>query len=348
LFLLGTGVVGGTLLKIIKDQASKLFERQLFNLQVCGIANIESMLIRPDGIELNNWQKTLEKKGLNIDLDSYCQQAMDLNLKHSVFIDCTASDQTSEWYPRFLKAGIHVVTPNKKANTQEMAVYKKLHKSASSRGVKFRYETNVGAGLPVIQTIQDLISAGDNIHKIEGILSGTLSYIFNNYTSKDSFSAIVKNARDKGYTEPDPREDLNGMDVARKILILSREMGWELNITDVDVENLSPVESMKAKNIENYFELLQKYDDQMRDRIGKIEKSGNRLRYIARAEGGKLSAGLKEVDSEHPFYGLQGSDNIVAIYSDYYPIPLVIRGAGAGAEVTAAGVFADILKTISG
>ncbi|MBN2424895.1 MAG: bifunctional aspartate kinase/homoserine dehydrogenase I [Calditrichaceae bacterium] len=347
-FLLGTGIVGGTLLKIINKQKRELLKRNKINMQLAGIANIDGMLVDSNGIDVSHWEPELKEKGKKIDLKSYCEDIVGLKLKNSVFVDCTASAETAELYLTLLRAGVHVVAANKKANTENLEFYNQLQNISLERGIQFRYETNVGAGLPVIQTIKDLIASGDRINRIEGILSGTLSYIFNQYASGKSFAAIVKQAKDKGYTEPDPRDDLSGMDVARKILILAREAGWQKDLNDVEVENLTPVEARQVKGLDQFFKTLEKHDADMENKIVKAEKSGQRLRYIAVANAGKLKAQLTAVNPDHPFYNLQGSDNIVAIYSDYYPVPLVIRGAGAGPEVTAAGVFADILKLVNG
>jgi aspartokinase/homoserine dehydrogenase 1 len=251
----------------------------------------------------------------------------------------------ADLYEGLLNNNISIVTPNKKANSGPLDKYRKLKKAAFRRGVKFLYETNVGAGLPVINTMNDLLLSGDKLIRIEAVLSGTLNFIFSSFTEGKMFSDVVKEAKEKGYTEPDPRDDLNGMDVARKALILSRESGLELEITDIDVHNLVPDDCRGEMTIDQFFASLTKHDAWFDDLRKQAEKKQEKLRYMAVLENGKAKVSLTSVGSQHPFYSLSGSDNIILLTTQrYHDRPMVIRGPGAGAEVTAAGVFADIIR----
>ena len=268
-----------------------------------------------------------------------------LNLPNSIFVDCTASDEVTLRYKDILDSSISVVTPNKRANSSSFDYYLQLKQSAIKHNVKFLYETNVGAGLPIISTVNDLVTSGDKILKIEGVMSGTLSYIFTSFKKGKTFSETVQEAREKGYTEPDPREDLNGMDVARKLLILARETGLSLELKNIKVENLVPPPVRGAKSTNDFFTKLKKHDDEFEAKRNAAEVKGNALRYIASLRKGKAEISLQEVDNKHPFYSLSESDNIFALYTKHYKDrPIVVKGPGAGADVTAAGVFADILR----
>jgi bifunctional aspartokinase / homoserine dehydrogenase 1 len=244
-----------------------------------------------------------------------------------------------------LTKSISIVTPNKKANSSEQEFFDDLHRTADRHNCAFRYETNVGAGLPLIGTMHELVSTGDHVERIEGVLSGTLSYIFNSFDGSKPFSEIVKRAREKGYTEPDPREDLNGQDVGRKLLILARVAGYNLEFDDVKIQNLVPEPAQKAKDIDDFFKLLQKHDPDFEEMRVEAEKEGKKLCYIARFSDGVPSVELEKIDSQHPFYNLSGSDNIIALYTRHYnEHPMVIQGPGAGASVTVGGIIADILR----
>ena len=268
-----------------------------------------------------------------------------LNLPNSVFVDCTSSEEVAGFYESILDANISIVTPNKKANSSTLEKYKTLKKTAFKRGVKFLYETNVGAGLPVINTMNDLLLSGDKVISIEAVLSGTLNYIFSSFVEGRNFSEVVKEAKEKGYTEPDPRDDLNGMDVARKILILAREAGWELELSDIKVENLVPESCQGEMPIDKFFDELTKHDVNFEKMRKQAANQNEKLRYMAILNNGKVSIQLKSVDSTHPFYSLSGSDNIILLTTErYHERPMIIRGPGAGAAVTAAGVFADIIR----
>jgi aspartokinase/homoserine dehydrogenase 1 len=261
-----------------------------------------------------------------------------------VFIDCTAADEIVEYYETILSSSISVVTPNKRANSGKYEDYKKLKLAAIQHDVKYLYETNVGAGLPVINTLNDLLSSGDKVLKIEAVLSGSVSYIFNNFKGERKFSDIVREAKELGYTEPDPRDDLSGLDVARKILILARETGLPLELSDVHIHQFLPDACMQAKTVDEFFLELEKANPIFEEKKRQAESKNCVLRFIAVLEDGKAEVKLVEVDATHPFYNLSGSDNIIAYTTERYrERPLVVKGAGAGAEVTAAGVFANVV-----
>ena len=343
-YLVGAGLIGGTLLNQIEEQMGFLKNKKSLNLKIVGLADIDHMVFDKNGINLESWQDMLNNSDLASDLDQFVKIMIANKLQNSVFVDCTADEKITKTYPLILKNCISIVTPNKKANSGSMEFYTQLQDIVRENNSVYLYETNVGAGLPVIDLIHNLVVAGDEIHRIEGVLSGTLSYIFNTISSEQLFSQVVKDAKLKGYTEPDPRDDLNGMDAARKILILAREIGKSLELSDVTVENLVPEEARSTETEEDFFNVLVEYDQQMREKIIDAEHRGLKLRYVATLEDGKATVGLKEVAEDHPFYQMKGSDNIIAIYSKYYETPMVIKGPGAGANVTAAGILADLLK----
>ena len=269
----------------------------------------------------------------------------ELNLINSVFIDNTANAEVAQTYERILQKSISIITPNKIASSSSQKLYKTLKKTAKKNNVLYLYETNVGASLPVLSTLKDLIDSGDKIHKIEAILSGTLSYIFNSFDGKTPFSKVVKQAKELGYTEPDPREDLNGSDVGRKILILARECGYTLEFEEVQIKPFLPESCMAAPSVDDFFKELNKSDDYFTKMHKQAASEGKVLRYIAKFESNKAEVSLQAVDQNHPFYVMQGSDNVLAFTSMRYPErPLVIKGSGAGGEVTAAGVFADLMR----
>lgn len=337
LFLIGTGLVGSTLLKQIKDSHAPI--------RICGLANNKSAYLDSNGIPLRLWNKKLANSR-PITAAEFANQMIQLNLPNSVFVDCTASEEVVAIYESVLMAGISIVTPNKKANSGSLELYQKLHELAKENNVQFLYETNVGAGLPIIHTIQNLVSSGDGVNKIEGVLSGTLSYIFNSFSSGNKkFSEIVREAKKKGFTEPDPRDDLNGKDVARKILILAREIGLALEPEQVQVEPILPATCFSANSVDDFFLELEKLDNDFEKRKKQITEQDKVLRYIATLQNGRAQVKLQEVGQNHPFYHLSGSDNIISISTKRYnKTPLVIKGPGAGAEVTAGGVLANILS----
>jgi aspartokinase/homoserine dehydrogenase 1 len=348
LFVLGTGLIGSTLFKQIKGQAAYLKSQLSLDIRLIGIGNIDLMLFDETGISFDQWEKRLSEGGAKTDLNRFFDTMHRMNLPNSVFVDCSDSDAIVTRYESVLNNSISIVTPNKRANSGPYDRYQQLKESAFKHGVKFLYETNVGAGLPVISTLNDLISSGDRILKIEAVLSGTLSYIFNSFSGNRKFSEIVREAREKGYSEPDPREDLNGLDVARKLLILARDAGAALEPEDVHIENILPPACQKATTIEQFFKELGKVDSLFEQKRKKAEAKNHILRYIATLEKGKASIVLKEGGDRHPFCSLSGSDNMVVFTTERYKErPLVIKGPGAGADVTAAGVFADIIRIAS-
>ena len=344
LFMVGVGLIGSTLIKQIKDQADFLKENQAIELKIVGLSNSKTMVFNPEGIDLKNWKKDLAAAEEKANISMFVDKMRNLNLPNSIFIDNTANTGIANHYESILDASISISTPNKIATSSSYLQYQRLKTIAKKRGVQFMYETNVGAGLPVLSTLKDLINSGDRILKIEGVLSGSLSYIFNNYTEGRQFSDIVLEAKKLGYTEPDPRVDLNGIDVRRKIIILARETGLALEAADVKIENILPKACQEATTVEDFFVEIEKANAGFEKKRAKAAKAGKVLRMIASLDKGKAKIAMKEVDATHPFYTLSGSDNMIVFTTDRYKErPLVIRGPGAGAEVTAAGVFAEVI-----
>lgn len=343
-FLVGTGLIGTALARQMAEQFDRLAEESKLEVRIVGIANSQKMYFNQNGIPLKAAIDTMKTEGDTMALDEFIQKMIALNLANSIFVDCTSSEQVTNHYSTILGASISIVTPNKKANSGTWARYKQLKEVAATRGARFLYEANVGAGLPVINTLNDLMLSGDQVLRIEAVLSGTLNFIFSSFKEGTSFSGIVREAKEKGLTEPDPRDDLSGMDVARKILILSREAGLSLELSQVEVENLVPADCLRGA-AQDFPSKLASHDfafDQLR---AKAESRGEKLCYMAALEGGKAKVGLRSIGANHPFYTLQGSDNIILLTtSRYRDRPMVIRGPGAGAEVTAASVFADIIR----
>jgi aspartokinase/homoserine dehydrogenase 1 len=345
LFLVGTGLIGKTLLKQIHTQSNTLAQEYTLLFDLVGLSNIENMLFDRKGISLSNWRSNLQASNTKANLAEFFNTMTSLNLQNSIFIDCTASDEVVKMYNKILDANISIVTPNKKAISGQYQQYLEIKKAARKHNVQFAYETNVGASLPIIGTIRDIIVSGDKIVKMEGVLSGTLSYIFNSFCQGKTFSTVVKEAKEKGYTEPDPREDLKGSDVARKLLILCREIGLTFEREDIYIENILPESAIKAKSIESFFKELKKLDKEFEKKRKHAAEKNCVLRYIAQLENNKAEILLKEVDENHPFYKLSKNDNILALYTVYcQDRPIVIKGPGAGVEVTAAGVLADIIR----
>lgn len=344
-FIAGIGLIGGTLIDQIEKQSDELVKDRSLKINIVGMANSKKMIFDDEGLGLENWKETLVTQGESSSIDGFIDKMIELNLQNSVFVDCTSNTEVVKAYEKVLKHSISISTPNKLASSGDLEVYKTLKTTALKNDVKFWYETNVGAGLPVITTLNDLRNSGDKILKIEGVLSGTLSYIFNSFVEGTHFSEVVKQAKEKGFTEPDPRDDLNGMDVARKILILSREAGYDLDLDDVVINNILPQSCIEADAVSSFFEELEKSNEYFETIRSDASKSGKVLRFIAKMENGKASVGLEAVDSSNPFYALDGSDNMISYTTDrYLERPLVIKGPGAGAEVTAAGVFAEIIS----
>ncbi len=343
-FIVGTGLIGSTLLAQIGKQRQYLEEEKMLRINVAGLANSRQMIIDRDGIDLGRWQELL-KAGRKSNTGKFIEEMCTMNASNSIFVDCTASKEVVRHYEKVLQQNISITTPNKNAAAGDYETYRRLKQKAFRHGIKFLFETNVGAGLPVITTLNDLLMSGDKILKIEGVLSGTLSYIFNNFDGVKPFSEVVKEARELGYTEPDPRDDLNGKDVARKILILAREVGEQLDLPDVEVENILPEACLQAPDAEAFLEALAGEDSHFESKRAEAASRGKVLRYIAGLENGKAKVGLRAVGTDSPFYSLSGSDNMITFVTDrYLDRPLVIKGPGAGAEVTAAGVFAEIIS----
>ncbi len=343
LYLVGVGLIGSTLLAQIRAQSAFLKEKRNLEIRIAGLANSRKMALQEDGITLENWKEALDK-GEKFSMPRFVEQMKAFNLPNAIFIDNTASEEIVGFYEQILDASISVSTPNKIAASSSHLQYSRLKQIANKRGVLWRYETNVGAGLPIITTLNDLIHSGDRILKIEGILSGTLSFIFNNFKSGTRFSAIVKEAQKRGLTEPDPRDDISGADVRRKLLILARETGLPLEANDIEVENILPKACLAVRTVPEFFEALEKHDDDFEKMAHAAENGGKVLRFVAKLEEGKASIALQAYDQNHPFYFLSGSDNMVVFTTERYrERPLVVRGPGAGAEVTAAGVFAEVI-----
>jgi len=345
LFIIGAGLIGSTLLGQIKQQSAYLREKRAMEIKVVGLANSRKMLFNPDGIALDSWKDALAQSEMSSDIGAFVQHMKTLNLPNTIFIDNTSGGQVAAHYENVLASSISISTPNKIAASSSFIQYQRLKTIAAKRGVLFEYETNVGAGLPVISVLRDLADSGDRILRIEGVLSGTLSYIFNTFQKGVRFSQTVRQAMELGYTEPDPREDLNCLDVRRKLLILARETGMMLEAEDIVIRQVLPEACQKAASVEDFLAELEKADDWFESLRAEAEASGKKLRMIAKLDKGQASIGLDSVDIQHPFYGLSGSDNMIVFTTERYKErPLVVRGPGAGAEVTAAGVFAEVIK----
>lgn len=343
LFLVGTGLVGASLLSQLMTQRVFLKEKHRVEIRVVGLANSRKMLFDDSGINLLSWKENLQSSLLDMEIEKFIQMMKDFNLRNTIFVDCTASEKIPLSYKKILQ-NYSVVTPNKTANTTSYKSWHALREVMRKSHAKFFYETNVGAALPVINTLHGLLYSGDQISKIETVISGTLSYIFNTVSKDKSFSAVFREAINKGYTEPDPRGDLSGHDVARKILILARECGSEMELEDVEIEKFIPEESFSI-SLESFFKKIEELDEPFEERRKTAEKAAKKLRYVASYEGNVARVFIAEVGMDHPFYSLSGNDNMVAFTTKRYEdCPLVIRGPGAGGEVTAGGVFADIMQ----
>jgi aspartokinase/homoserine dehydrogenase 1 len=344
--LIGPGNIGGTLLKQIHQQQSYL-HAEGYDVRVCGIYDIGKAVFSSKGIDLKRWKELIESSPKKIEYSEFLRQIASLQLTNGVVVDCTASSEIVDLYEDFVKLNMHIVTPNKKANVLPWSRYKRLTELMKSRQKMFFYEANVGAGLPIISTLQDLIASGDQIIKIEGMFSGTLSHLFNHFDGSIPFSALVEDALKLGYTEPDPREDLSGNDVARKLLILARQIGLKMDMHDIKVENLVPRPLRSGSFSKEFFKRYAKYDEAMKRRLDAAKARGSVLRYVAILEGNKASAGILEVPKNHMLASTKGSDNIIAFTTQRYSkTPLVVQGPGAGADVTAMGVFSDLLKLL--
>ena len=344
LFVMGVGNVGEKFMDQIHTQKKFLKENLKINVRVIAISNSRKMHFNEDGIALKDW-KELIAKGENANLGQFISKAKQLNLRNSVFVDITANDVVASIYDQFLKENIAVVTCNKIACSSKYDNYKNLKNLSRKYNAPFLFETNVGAGLPIIDTLKHLIASGDKVNKIQAVLSGSLNFIFNNFSETYSFHDVVKEAGVQGFTEPDPKIDLSGIDVARKILILIRESGYQMEIEDIENKSFLPAECMNTTDNDSFFASLIKNASHFDNLLKEANEKNSRLKFVATFENGKASVGLEFIPQESPFYNLEGKDNIVQFYTDrYVDQPLLIKGAGAGAAVTASGIFADVVR----
>ena len=343
LFVSGTGNVGSRLLAQLQQQIEYLHDHLRLQVRVAGIANSKKMFYNDDGIDLLKWKELLQT-GDEMNMKDLISVIQKKNLRNSVFIDITANAEVAKIYPHFLEKSISVVACNKIACSSSYEYYKNLKDLAREFNALFLFETNVGAGLPVIGTLNDLLRSGDKVNRIEAVLSGTLNFVFNNYTGEKSFASVVRQAQEEGYTEPDPRLDLSGTDVMRKIMILARETGEKIEMEDITNKSFMPEACMKG-DVENFYKEMEKHEGHFKKLVDEAKKVEKKLKFVAKYENGKASVGLQHIDPQHDFYHLYGKDNAVLFYTNRYAEqPLVVKGAGAGAEVTAAGVFADIIR----
>lgn len=343
-FLMGVGTVGGNLLQQLQKQQQKLLDEKHLKIKLTGVANSRKMVFLREGIDMNSFREKLEQSENKSSLQGFVEEMKTMNIYNSVFVDCTASDEVSKYYKEILSSNISVVTANKVAASSAYDNYIGLKNVAKQKGVKFLFETNVGAGLPIINTLNDLVNSGDRILKIEAVLSGTLNFIFNTISEEVPLSKTIKMAKEQGYSEPDPRVDLSGVDVARKILILARESGYPLEMDDISIERFVPDEFFEG-SLDDFWKNIAKLDAAFEEKRKKLEAENKKWRFVARYEDGKAQIGLQEVDMRHAFYDLEGSNNLVMYTTErYHEFPMLIKGYGAGASVTAAGVFADLIK----
>ncbi|MDR1810890.1 MAG: bifunctional aspartate kinase/homoserine dehydrogenase I, partial [Prevotella sp.] len=344
LFIVGIGTVGGNLLEQIRRQQPKLMEQFSLKLNVVGVARGSKALFCREGIHLDNYREQLDKQGVASSPTILRDKILEMNIFNAVFVDCTANEQIAALYGDLMAKNVSVVTANKIAASSSYENYLKLKNTARERNIKFLFETNVGAGLPIINTMNSLINSGDKIIKIEAVLSGTLNYIFNTMSKDIPFSRTIRMAKDEGFAEPDPRIDLSGTDVVRKLVILTREAGYKVEQSDVNRRLFIPQKYFDG-TLDEFWATIAEQDAGFEARRQKLENEGKRLRFVAKYENGACEVGLQEVDATHPFYDLEGSNNIIQIttarYNEY---PMIIKGYGAGAGVTAAGVFADVIS----
>jgi aspartokinase/homoserine dehydrogenase 1 len=344
LFVMGVGNVGEKFIEQIHQQKKFLKENLKINLRVVALSNSRKMHFDEDGISLKDWQTVLTN-GETANQELFIAKVKELNLRNSIFVDITANESVSKTYEQYLKQSVGVVTCNKIACSSAYDNYKNLKNLSRQYNAPFLFETNVGAGLPIIDTVKNLIASGDKVNKIQAVLSGSLNFIFNNFDENHSFHDVVKEAGVQGFTEPDPKIDLSGIDVARKILILIRESGYQMDIEAIANESFMPAECLETTSNEAFFASLQKHAAHFDALYNEAKSKESRLKYVAQFENGKASVGLQFIPKDHPFYNLEGKDNIVLFYTDrYVDQPLLIKGAGAGAAVTASGIFADVIR----
>ncbi|MET2985008.1 bifunctional aspartate kinase/homoserine dehydrogenase I [Aureibaculum conchae] len=344
LFITGVGNVGAKLIEQIEQQHQFLLENLNINIRIVGLSNSRQMVFDDEGLDLASWEEQLNN-GEKASLSNFLQKVKILNLRNSVFVDITANSNVAEMYPEYLKNSTAVVACNKIASSANYKKYKELKELSREYNVPYLFETNVGAGLPIIDTLNNLIASGDQILNIQAVLSGSLNFIFNNFNDNTEFYDVVKQAQHEGYTEPDPRIDLSGVDVARKILILARESGYELNLNEIENNSFLTDNNNKAASVDDFYNTLKKDANHFKGLLKSAKKNNCQLKYVAELFNEKARVGLKEIPVGHPFYNLEGKDNIVMFYTKRYPEqPMIIKGAGAGADVTASGLFADIIK----
>ena len=343
-FITGVGNVGERLVEQIKQQRKYLKENLKINLRIAGLSNSKKMIFNDEGIDLSDWKKQLEH-GENATLDGFFEKVKSLNLRNSIFVDVTANKDVAELYAKYLRQSIGVVACNKIACSSDYESYKLLKRLSLKYNAPFLFETNVGAGLPIIQTLSNLIASGDKITSIHAVLSGSLNFVFNNFNDTTKFYDVVKQAAKEGYTEPDPRIDLSGVDVPRKILILARESGVEMNLENIENTPFLSDAGMASDSVDDFYQTLITDETHYQNLYTSAKAKGCQLKYVAQFKNGKARVSLQEIPSEHPFYNLKGKDNIVMFYTQRYPEqPMIIKGAGAGADVTASGLFADIIR----
>jgi aspartokinase/homoserine dehydrogenase 1 len=346
LAIIGVGNVGSAVLRQLEQQRTYLLSKG-FDVTVVGLANSTRFVLDPDGIDLSAWKEGLQAAPDRMNAVTFAERVGALDLTNAALVDCTVGPTIVDAYPSFIEANLHIITPNKWANALPWRRYSTLMEMLDRRKRHFLFEANVGAGLPVLSTLRDLIASGDEIVRIEGILSGTLSYLFNNFDGTVPFSALVRDAHRMGYTEPDPREDLSGQDVARKLLILARQIGLKMDLDEVRVDSLVPKPLARGKYTSRFLSAFERHDGEMADRVRRAAARHAVLRYVGTLERGRARAGLKEYPRNHPVASAKGSDNVIAFTTRRYArTPLVVQGPGAGADVTAMGVFSDILKLL--
>lgn len=343
LFIVGTGNVGSRLLAQLQQQSEFLQEHLRLQVNVVGLANSRKMVLNEEGIDLKNWKQALDN-GQPLQLQQLAEFILLKNLRNSIFVDNTGSEAPTHWYAPLLRKSVSVVACNKVAASGDLHHYLELKSLAREFNTQFLFETNVGAGLPVINTLQDLRASGDEVLRIQAVLSGTLNFVFNHYDGTRPFAEVVKQAQDEGYTEPDPRLDLGGTDVMRKILILAREAGFDMNMSDILNDSFLPASCYEG-DVANFYVELAKHESHFASLLEEARIKDCRLKFVAQLDKGKASVGLQHIDARHDLYHLYGKDNVVLFYTKRYSEqPLVIKGAGAGAEVTASGIFADIVR----
>ncbi len=343
LFIIGTGNVGAKLLGQMQQQLGFLQQQMRLQLRVVGLSNSRKMIFKEDGIDPGKWKGQLDE-GETANLEKFTEEIVNRNLRNSIFVDITANDKVAKVYDQLLQKSISVVACNKIAASSAYDNYKALKDLAGEYNCQFLFETNVGAGLPIIGTLNDLLRSGDRVHRIDAVLSGTLNFVFNNYNGKQKFAEVVKQAQDEGYTEPDPRLDLSGTDVMRKIMILARESGEKIEMNDIENNSFMPASCMQG-SVADFYTAMAKEEEHFKKLYEKASAEGCKLKFVASYRDGKASVGLQHIDPNHDLYHLYGKDNVVLFYTDRYKEqPLVVKGAGAGAEVTASGVFADIIR----